>query len=522
MFDTGVLAEAADADVAAVLVERHARIAREQFSEIDAVTTLFVTRCEEDARLGRNEAHHGEFAHVEVAGLLGLTEVSARRMIGLGCDLRWRLHQVRAQFQAGRIDLAKAHALSEALANVSDDKLEKIERCLLDGAAQSTTTRLKERARRLIARLDPDGARERRRRAVEDRDVRVIAGDHAMSHLDGLLPAEGGRILATRLRAMSFDVCGHDPRTHAQRRADALVALAAGHTHLECRCGSVDCTARTDTTAKNRAGVQVQVLVGVDASTLLGLDDAPGYLSGHGAIDADLARELAADATWKQVLTLSAADRARLTGDSNTGPVLGIGPTLPSPEQSPQSLASRTRERLRATTYRPSSQLADIVRTRDGVCRFPNCAAPATACDLDHTVPFDHENPDRGGLTVESNLACLCRTHHRIKTLGYWTVRQVGQGRLEWIDPTGRTSVTYPQGPFSDSDPQPTLSAGLDSRLVDRLTDSRTLARLRYSKAELDLDYLVESWFPASLRGRRAAPPPEPPTVVECDDTAPF
>lgn len=161
--------------------------------------------------------------------------------------------------------------------------------------------------------------------------MRVIAGDHAMSHLDGLLPAEGGRILATRLRAMSFDVCGHDPRTHAQRRADALVALAAGHTHLECRCGSVDCTARTDTTAKNRAGVQVQVLVGVDASTLLGLDDAPGYLSGHGAIDADLARELAADATWKQVLTLSAADRARLTGDSNTGPVLGIGPTLPSP-----------------------------------------------------------------------------------------------------------------------------------------------------------------------------------------------
>ncbi|WP_433702328.1 DUF222 domain-containing protein [Prescottella equi] len=149
------------------------------------MTTLFVIRCEEDARAGRNEARHGEFAHVEVAGILALTESAARRMIDLGCDLRWRLHQVRAELQAGRIDLAKAHALSEALSNVSDDKLEDIERRLLDGAGRSTTSRLEERARRLIARLDPDGARERRLRAADDRDVRVIA---------------------------------HDPRTQAQRR----------------------------------------------------------------------------------------------------------------------------------------------------------------------------------------------------------------------------------------------------------------------------------------------------------------
>ncbi|WP_236723234.1 DUF222 domain-containing protein [Prescottella equi] len=141
------------------------------------MTTLFVIRCEEDARAGRNEAR-GEFAHVEVAGVLGLTESAARRMIDLGCDLRWRLHQVRAEFRAGRIDLAKAHALSEALSNVSDDKLEDIERRLLDGAGRSTTSRLEERARRLIARLDPDGARERRLRAADDRgeNAKAIAG----------------------------------------------------------------------------------------------------------------------------------------------------------------------------------------------------------------------------------------------------------------------------------------------------------------------------------------------------------
>ncbi|BCN67245.1 hypothetical protein RE943_07180 [Prescottella equi] len=178
MFDSVATGETVDADASAALAEQHARIAREQFREIDWVTTLFVIRCEEDARAGRNDARHGEFAHVEVAGILGLAESAARRMIDLGCDLRWRLHQVRAEFQAGRIDLAKAHALSEALSNVSDDKLEDIERRLLDGAGRSTTSRLKERARRLIARLDPDGVRERRLRATDDRgeNAKAIAG----------------------------------------------------------------------------------------------------------------------------------------------------------------------------------------------------------------------------------------------------------------------------------------------------------------------------------------------------------
>ena len=37
--------------------------------------------------------------------------------------------------------------------------------------------------------------------------------------------------------------------------------------------------------------------------------------------------------------------------------------------------------------YRPSKALADFVRHRDLTCRFPNCAAPATDCDIDHTIP---------------------------------------------------------------------------------------------------------------------------------------
>jgi hypothetical protein len=75
---------------------------------------------------------------------------------------------------------------------------------------------------------------------------------------------------------------------------------------------------------------------------------------------------------------------------------------------------------------------------RDGNCRFPDCQVPARLCDIDHTTPFDHDHPENGGLTVESNLACLCRRHHRLKTDGSWTVRRTGGGNLEWTTPARR------------------------------------------------------------------------------------
>ncbi|WQB72297.1 HNH endonuclease signature motif containing protein [Prescottella equi] len=117
---------------------------------------------------------------------------------------------------------------------------------------------------------------------------------------------------------------------------------------------------------------------------------------------------------------LSAADRAGLAEGSLSGPVLGSGPLLPAPKHSPPTVTARTRKRLQERTYRPSGRLSEIVRT----------------------IPFDHDHPERGGLTTESNLACLCRTHHRLETLGYWSVRQIGEGRLEWLDPTGRATIS--------------------------------------------------------------------------------
>jgi len=87
---------------------------------------------------------------------------------------------------------------------------------------------------------------------------------------------------------------------------------------------------------------------------------------------------------------------------------------------------------LSCTSYTPSAKLAEQVRLRDGTCVFPWCQRPARSCDLDHTVAWDD-----GGKTTDSNLACLCRLHHRMKTHGGWDYAMVEPGVFLWGSPLG-------------------------------------------------------------------------------------
>ena len=88
--------------------------------------------------------------------------------------------------------------------------------------------------------------------------------------------------------------------------------------------------------------------------------------------------------------------------------------------------------------YRPSAQLAEFVRMRDLFCRAPGCDVPADRCDIDHTIPY----PD--GPTHPSNLKCLCRTHHLMKTFDGWQDTQLPDATVIWTSPSGRTYTTKP------------------------------------------------------------------------------
>ena len=136
-------------------------------------------------------------------------------------------------------------------------------------------------------------------------------------------------------------------------------------------------------------------------STLLGLDEQPGELAGHGPIPASLARQLAADqtGTWRRLVT-----------DPLTGALLDYA----------------------RTTYRPPRDLAEFVTARDRTCRFPGCQRDARRGDLDHTIPWQ-----AGGSTGPQNLTALCRRHHLMKHQAGWSYTTNPDRSTVWTSPTG-------------------------------------------------------------------------------------
>jgi hypothetical protein len=93
--------------------------------------------------------------------------------------------------------------------------------------------------------------------------------------------------------------------------------------------------------------------------------------------------------------------------------------------------------------YRAPADLDGFVRVRDGRCRFPGCSRRAEYADLDHTVARGH-----GGETADTNLAALCRHHHRLKHESGWRVVLEPGGVMRWTSPAGHLLRTLPERPF--------------------------------------------------------------------------
>jgi hypothetical protein len=253
-----------------------------------------------------------------------------------------------------------------------------------------------------VEKFDPAGVREPRV-PTENRYIEFGPVNQAgMAGIGGSLPVFDAEAVDKRLDALAAAVCGNDGRTTDQRRADALVALAAGQTRLECGCGADDCPA-ANIDAKPLAEVVIHVLA--EQSTVDGHSDNPGYLTGYGPVPAALLRELATSATIKPL-------------------------PIPPPVAEPG--------------YRPSAKLARFIRSRDLTCRFPGCEAPAEVCDIDHTIPYPV------GPTHPSNLKLLCRFHHLLKTFynraGGWADRQHPDATVQWTSPSGKVYTTTPGG----------------------------------------------------------------------------
>ena len=102
----------------------------------------------------------------------------------------------------------------------------------------------------------------------------------------------------------------------------------------------------------------------------------------------------------------------------------------------------------------PPAWMRELVIIRDRHCVFPWCGRDARSCDLDHLEPY--LPPDQGGpagQTRPSNLAALCRRHHRAKTFAGWTYRRERDDTYTWTSPHGATYSVGPDGTHATGPP---------------------------------------------------------------------
>jgi hypothetical protein len=313
----------------------------------------------------------------------GTTVSWLRRACGMTVKAAaYRVHLARAlgelratldSARAGRASFSNVAMIAHLAKDVGVEQVAPLESILV-GAAET----LEPRAMRVVTqaarlRLDPDGVLADDNHAHDRRWFECEQTYGGVFVLRGELDAEGGALVKTAIDALSHGMTRGETRLSSQRRADALVELAA----TQLRCGD----------HRDVHGQRPHLTVTVSADTLRGGAAAePAELGGVGPIHPETARRIACDAV-RTVVTVAAP------GDDWIAMVAS-----PRPEPLSVGRASRTI---------PAS-IRTALQLRDQGCRFPGCDRPPAWTDGHHIIHWVD-----GGPTALENLVSLCRPHHR-------------------------------------------------------------------------------------------------------------
>ncbi|HSV40297.1 MAG TPA: HNH endonuclease signature motif containing protein [Nocardioidaceae bacterium] len=342
---------------------------------------------------------------LEIGGVLGVSEVTVWGWLTKHQQLTTWLPGVWALCESGRLDLWKAQVFLDAADTLADDDEIALFSADVDAyfaKYDDPTTAVVRLTRAKLQRAAQYRAMKRRRKdkevtyaeAFTKRRAWFRPDEHGMGSLGvrtavhDLIAADYRLTLISKKRLESDD----QNRTLDQMRADTMVDLLMGRLEVTALNSDLedDETADGEDPAKTFGFSEVGAFarpvinVTVPISTLMGLDDAPGLLSGDITIPADLARAIALgpDSTWYRLLTDAGGRFVELS----------------------------------TTSYAPTAAIWRTDVARDRTCVWPGCCRPSVVCDIDHRVPFPH------GETSTCNTWPLCRRHHLAKHAAGYTV----------------------------------------------------------------------------------------------------
>lgn len=311
-----------------------------------------------------------------------------------------RLPGLLAALAAGEVSPAHARIAVEHTTTLDLAGCAAVQARVLPRAATQSVAQFTRSVKTAALAAAPAAGAERHARARLDRRIWMRPLDDGMALLCAVLAAEDAlaahaaldaraeqsrAALRVQARSAGLDWRDLDPGLPALR-ADALTETLRG--------------VLADPTLPVQQGHRPTIGVTIDLSTLLGLAEHPAQLAGYGPIPAPFARALAAQGTWRRLVT-----------DPVTGYLLDYG----------------------RSTYEPPAALRDYLLARDVSSRFPYDPRAASRCDLDHAQEWAD-----GGATSAANLGALSRRTHTAKTAGCWSLHRFPDGTAIWTSPLGR------------------------------------------------------------------------------------
>ncbi|WP_347885081.1 DUF222 domain-containing protein [Pseudarthrobacter sp. CC12] len=270
-------------------------------------------------------------------------------------------------------------------------------------------SRFRAKVRGWRERHHPESIEKRHAKGVADRRMEYTPDRDGMAWVSLYLPGDTACAIWNRTTATARGLQGPDePRTLSQLRPDIAASLLLGAVQAsgEGSTGTAPGTQGVTGIGKVPAP-RADVLVTVPVFALLGLTDEPAVLDGFGPIPASMARKLVAG---------GAESFYRVLVDPRDGAPLEIG----------------------RKNYRLTGSIKRWIRLRDAQCTFPGCTNKTPDNETDHLQAWEH-----GGTTNVSNLAQLCRKHHRLKHHSQWAP----------APPRARTHRAGPHPPGASTNP---------------------------------------------------------------------
>ncbi|HEX3222132.1 MAG TPA: HNH endonuclease signature motif containing protein [Nocardioides sp.] len=366
------------------------------------------------------------FAPEPFGAALGISTTAGMQLLADALDLAHRLPETWLRVQRLEVPAWRARRLAQATHHLPRAAAAQVDARLADRIGSCGVVAIDRAVAQVAALLDPGEQAEREELAREAWDVTLVNRTDGSWVGTSQLEATGDTGDLTRFYDLVCDHAAHlarlgDPGPLGARKARALGIIADEQTHL-------DLYGVPDATTAAAGGDERAELCRVRRPSL-----AKTRLHLHLTL-ADLVAGADGVVAVGEVEKLGPATTAKIRawlGDSRATivPVLDLGRDDAVDEHDPPEWMRQT------------------VIVRDRHCVFPWCQTDARSCDVDHIDPYvDLDDGGPPGQTRPSNLAPLCRRHHRAKTSRRWRYRRHRDGTYTWHGPYAASYLVTPHG----------------------------------------------------------------------------